>query len=164
MGRHRLRARHATHFGIDSRQSYLCCAKTERRRRNIALPASILSALRVHKVKQNEARLAVGATHRDLGLVFADAIGEPWKPGSIATLFRGIAKRAGIGHLRFRDLRHSAAWLLIERGVPVTTVSEMLGHANSAITLSIYAHSVKGAEARAALMMDGLLKGVETAW
>jgi hypothetical protein len=57
---------------------------------------------------------------------------------------RWIAKRAGIGHLRFHDLRHSAASLLIELGVPVTTVSEIVSHANSAITLSIYAHSVKG--------------------
>ncbi|MDQ6931653.1 MAG: tyrosine-type recombinase/integrase [Candidatus Eremiobacteraeota bacterium] len=53
---------------------------------------------------------------------------------SIATLFRATAKRAGLGHLRFHDLRHSAASLLIAAGVPITTVSQTLGHANSAIT------------------------------
>jgi len=64
------------------------------------------------------------------------------------------ANRAGIGHLRFHDLGHSAASLLID-GVLMTTVSEMLGHANSAIT---------GAEERAARTIDRLLKGVETGW
>jgi len=69
--------------------------KTERSRRTIALPASALAALRLHKAKQNAERLKEGELYRDLGLVFAYTLGEPWKPSSIATLFGAIAKRAG---------------------------------------------------------------------
>jgi integrase len=103
-----------------------------------------------------------GAAYADQGLVFADALAGPWKPSSISTLFHAICKRAGLGHVRFHDLRHSAASLLIERGIPVTTVAAMLGHANTPTTLSVYAHAIKGAEQVAALAMDGILKGIES--
>jgi integrase len=101
-----------------------------------------------------------GPGYRDRDLVFTDLGGGPWKPASIATLFRGIAKRAGLGHLRFHDLRHTAASLMIARGVPITAVAAALGHANTSTTLSVYAHAVREGEEAAALAMEGVLQGV----
>lgn len=68
--------------------------------------------------------------------------GGPWRPASIATLFRTIAKRAELGHLRFHDLRHICASLLIDAGFPITTVAQIMGHASAAVTASIYAHAI----------------------
>jgi len=139
--------------------------KTTRSRRTIALPPYALDVLRGYREEQygwfkaSMSELEARRRQKD-GLVFSGPQGEPWKAASIATLFRGIAKRAGVGHLRFHDLRHTAASLMIERGVPITTVAETLGHANTATTMSVYAHSVKGAEDLAAKAMDNVLKGV----
>jgi integrase len=137
--------------------------KTARSRRSVALPAFAIAALKAHKVAQNADRLAAGSSYADNGLVFADAFGAAWKPASITTLFHGICKRAGIGHVRFHDLRHTAASLMIERGVSITTVALLLGHANTSTTLSTYAHAIKGAEEAGARAMDALFKGIETA-
>jgi integrase len=97
-----------------------------------------------HKVAQNAKKLNKGPAYMDRGLIFAQADGAAWKPTSISTLFHSITKRAGIGHLRFHDLRHTAASLMLERGVPITTVAEMLGHSSSATTMAVYAHAIKG--------------------
>lgn len=134
--------------------------KTDRSRRTIAVPASVMDLLRSHRAQHAQRWLRSGASYKDQDFVFTRIDGLPWKPASIATLFRSTAKRAGLGHLRFHDLWHSAASLLIAAGVPITTVSHTLGHANSAITLSVYAHAVKGVEDVAARTMDGILKGV----
>ena len=58
--------------------------------------------------------------------------------------------------MRIHDLRHSAASLLLADGVPVKVVSEMLGHADVATTLRIYAHVLEGAQEQAASYMDKL--------
>ena len=71
--------------------------KTAAGRRTIHMPADLADALRRHKAEQNERRLAAGEGYKDQGLVFSDIAGGPWKPASIATLFRAIAKRAGLG-------------------------------------------------------------------
>ena len=137
--------------------------ETKRSRLTIALPASALAALRVHKAKQNVERLKKGEFYSDLGPVFACALGE-----------RGSRRRSQSSSRLLPSARASATFgprpsllgrsLLIERGVPATAVSEMLGHADAAITLFIYAHSIKGAEERAARTMESLLKGTESGW
>ena len=95
------------------------------------------------------------------GLLFINQAGEPWKPASITTLFKAIMKRAGVGPLRFHDLRHTAGSLMLEANVLIPTVSRILGHANASITMSIYAHAIRGAEDRASQAMDGVFKGTE---
>lgn len=61
--------------------------------------------------------------------------------------------------MRFHDLRHSAASLLLAEGTPVRLVSELLGHSDVKTTLSIYAHSIPGAQEQAASAMDRLFNG-----
>jgi len=137
--------------------------KTARGRRVVGLPPFAFAALRSLKVTQIQERLSAGAAYDDRGLVFADPLGGAWKPASITTLFSSICKRAGIGHVRYHDLRHTAASLLIERGVPITTVAALLGHANTSTTLTTYAHVIKGSEDAAARAMEGVFGNLGTA-
>jgi integrase len=137
--------------------------KTAAGRRTIHMPADLTDALRRHKAEQNERRLAAGEGYKDQGLVFSDIAGGPWKPASIATLFRSIAKRAGLGHLRYHDLRHTCASLLIDAGFPITTVAQIMGHASAAVTASIYAHAIPKTSQDAAVAMNGILKGAASA-
>jgi integrase len=132
--------------------------KTAAGRRTIHMPADLADALRRHKA-QSERRLATGEAYKDQGLVFSDIAGGPWKPASIATLFRSIAKRAGLGHLRYHDLRHTCASLLIDAGFPITAVAQIMGHASAAVTASIYAHAIPKTSEDAAVAMDRILKG-----
>lgn len=133
--------------------------KTARSRREVALPNTVLEALRRHKTRQNSLKLALGPAYVDRGFVFAMNFGESWKPDGISTLYRTIVNRAKLGRLRFHDLRHTAASLMLDQGLPITTVAAVLGHANTSTTLSLYAHAIKGSEQAAAVMMEGILQG-----
>ena len=71
--------------------------------------------------------------------------------------FKPLAQKAGFApKMRFHDLRHTAATILLSRGVNVKVVSEMLGHADIAITLRIYAHVIPNMQQVAADVMDSL--------
>jgi integrase len=70
-----------------------------------------------------------------------------------------MLQTAGLPRERCYDLRHTRATLLLARGVPVKVVSEMLGHANIGITLSLYAHVLPHMQQQAANTMDAMLRG-----
>jgi integrase len=110
---------------------------------------------------QNEIKLALGPAYIDRGFVFANKLGGSWTPDGISTLYRGIVKRAGLGALRFHDLRHTAASLMLEQGLPITTVAAILGHANTSTMLAVYAHAIKGSEQAGATVMEGIIQGGE---
>ncbi|HEV2460788.1 MAG TPA: tyrosine-type recombinase/integrase, partial [Ktedonobacterales bacterium] len=134
--------------------------KTSRSRRQIALAPMAVSSLRAHKARQAEDRLRAGAAWRDLDLVFANQNGGPLQKGNLlAKSFAPLLRRAGLPRFRFHDLRHTAASLLLARGVPVKVVSEMLGHASIAITLDTYAHILPDMQAQAAREMEAILGG-----
>jgi integrase len=136
--------------------------KTAAGRRTVGMPPTAMAALKSHRAKQNSERLRADY-YDDQGLLFADPFGGPWKPDSITTLFRSICKRAGVGVLRWHDLRHTAASLMIAAGLPPTTVASTLGHANPGVTMSIYAHMLKGAEKAVATAMENVFQGIKTA-
>ena len=75
------------------------------------------------------------------------------------TYWKPLLKAAGLPQeTRFHDLRHTAASLLLGEGVPVPVVSQLLGHADSSITLKVYAHMLPDHQGVAALAMNGLLE------
>jgi integrase len=129
--------------------------KTARSRRTIVLTAIAIEALRRHRAAQLEHRVRVGSLYQDHGLVFAGAFGMPISANAIRIhAFAPLCARAGLPHLRFHALRHSAATLLMSSGVPVKVASEMLGHSDITTTLRVYSHVMEPDQERAASAMD----------
>jgi integrase len=116
--------------------------KTKRSRRQVALAAPAVEALRRHKVAQAAERLAAGPAWQDLGLVFSDAAGGPLDAQQfVRRHFRPLLRRASLPQITFHALRHSAATLLLGLGVHPVIVQEMLGHSAVSVTMDIYSHA-----------------------
>lgn len=138
--------------------------KTARSKRTVPLPRFAIGPVRKHRAQRIQDRLACGWPFNESGFVFSllpdpRAPGEPiddkpWAPDGLQTLWRRIVKDAGVGYCRIHDLRHTAASLMLARGVPITTVAKTLGHSNTAVTLSTYAHAIEGDQEIAARVMD----------
>lgn len=134
--------------------------KTKRSHRLVTLPAVAIEALRAHKVAQNAARLAMGNTWQDNGLVFCTEVGTAIDAGNmLCRHFRPALERAGLPPMRFHDLRHTAATLALGRGIHPKIVSDMLGHSSIAITLDLYSHVTPTMAREAASALDALLRG-----
>jgi integrase len=114
--------------------------KTRRGKRRIDLPASLVDTLRRHKANQARQRLLLGSEYRDADLVFCRGDGSPIPPDNITGFFRQFAVTAGHPGLRFHDLRHTHATILLQKNVPAKVVSERLGHSSIAVTLDCYSH------------------------
>lgn len=78
-------------------------------------------------------------------------------PDSINRLHENILKGAGLKHIRLHDMRHTAASLMLQNGVDIKTVSEMLGHFDAGFTLRTYTHTTSRQQAEAADMMGSLM-------
>ena len=86
--------------------------------------------------------------------MFTNSVGRAILPGNLTQRsFRPLLNRAGLPRIRFHDLRHGAATLLLSEGVPAKVVSEMLGHASVALTLDVYSHVTKSMQQDAANAM-----------
>jgi integrase len=132
--------------------------KTNKSRRSICLTPQAVDALRSHLQRQLRDMEILGDRYQDQGLIFTSDTGAPINPSNLRQRsFAPLLKRAGLPHMRFHDLRHTCATLLLSRGVHPKFVQELLGHATIAITLDTYFHvmpSVGDATARA--MEDAL--------
>lgn len=115
----------------------------------------------LQRERHGEERLALGAAWDGaFDLVFPNRVGKPLDANNLLNYhFQPLVKRAGLPRMRFHDLRHTAATLLLGRGVNPKIVSEMLGHASIAITLDIYSHVLPDMQAQAADAMDAALDG-----
>jgi integrase len=132
--------------------------KTRRSRRQIALPRSVVEALRTYRVQQAKERERLGAVWRDYDLVFCNEVGGPLFGTFVLRCFVRLLKSSGLPQIRFHDLRHTAATLLLSARVNPKVVSEVLGHATVAITLDIYSHVLPDMQHDAALAMGALLE------
>jgi integrase len=130
--------------------------KTVRSRRTIMLSKWAVSVLREHRTRQLEQRLSAGPLWHDQDLVFCGTAGKPLDPSTETGQFSDTLKRAGLPHVRFHDLRHTAATLLLAQGTHPKVVSEMLGHGTIALTLDTYSHLVPALHEQAAATMDAL--------
>jgi integrase len=131
--------------------------KTDSGRRMIRLTRTAVEALRAHYARQLRERVRLGDAWHDHTLVFPSMVGTPLEgPNLLRTYYRVVAK-AGLPRIRFHDLRHTAATLLLLQRVPPKVVSEMLGHANIAITLELYSHVTPDMQEQAAAAMEDIL-------
>lgn len=128
--------------GTFSTRTSLAPPKTKRGIRMLALGAAVVALLRARKKTQAAERLAAGGTWADtLGLIFTCVHGEPMDVGTMSKTHRAICKAAGVRHVRFHDLRHGAATLMVAAGVDPATLSATLGHSRVAFTLDTYVHA-----------------------
>lgn len=131
--------------------------KTEKSRRTLSVPASLVLALRGHRVRQLEERLAQGTAWEDMGLVFSNTIGRPLEPSNVLKRLKRLLRDADLPEQRFHDLRHCAASLLLAQGVPARVVMDILGHSQMATTMDLYSHVMPAAHREAAELMDRIL-------
>jgi integrase len=129
------------------------------RGRRVDLDPETVAVLRRHRARQLEERIAWGEAWLDAGLVFTRENGEGLHPHSVSQAFeRGVA-RADVPVIRFHDLRHTHATLMLGAGVHPKVVQERLGHASIQITLDTYSHVMPGMQADAAARMGALVFG-----
>jgi integrase len=115
--------------------------KNKKSRRTVRLTPQAVEALRMHLERQIRKIEALGDLYDDQGLVFTSEAGTPINPSNLRQRsFAPLLKEAGLPHIRFHDLRHTCATLLLSKGVHPKFVQELLGHATVAITLDTYSH------------------------
>jgi len=131
--------------------------KTDRSRRALFLPEGVRAALRTHRVRQLHERLIAGSHWHDNSLVFTSGIGTPLEPRNLFRIFKALLRKAGLPDIRFHDLRHSAASLLLAQGVPMRAVMELLGHSSIGTTADIYSHVMPAMMRDVADKMDAIL-------
>lgn len=141
------------------RELVLAEPKTARSRRRVELTATAVEALRRRRTAQLQERLAAGPLWEERGLVVTDPLGRPLQPYVAQHSFAVLLRRAELRPVRFHDLRHTAATLLLSRGIHPKIVSEMLGHATIAITLDLYSHVTPSMQREAVRELDALLRG-----
>lgn len=132
--------------------------KTAKSRRAVPLPALAVSALRRRKSIQATERLAAGSGWQEQGLVFTSTVGSLIQPGNLLRRsFYPLLERAKVPQIRFHDLRHTAATLMLSEGIHPKVASELLGHSTVGITLDLYSHVTESVASDAARRMNHLL-------
>jgi integrase len=114
--------------------------KTRASERRIALPTRCLQSLKRHHEQQQREREPAGTTWQHDGHVFTTVQGRPIDPTNLTRTFLTLLRKAGLRRIRFHDLRHSTATLLLEQGVELVVIKELLGHAHIGVTATVYAH------------------------
>jgi integrase len=128
--------------------------KSNKSRRTIPLPAASAKVLRTHRANQAAEALALGPAWGESGLVFTSAVGTVIEPRNLNRFFDELIAKAGVRRIRFHDLRHTCASLLLAQHVPARIVMEILGHSQLAMTTDLYSHVMPTALREAADAMD----------
>ncbi len=132
--------------------------KTAKGRRKIDLPASAVRSLREHDRMQREERVLLGPEYEDNDLVFSTYQGKPIPVQTLTDNLKRLLRKAGCPEIRFHDLRHTAATLLLLQGIHPKVVQERLGHSTIGMTLDTYSHVLPGMGREAADRLDQLLR------
>lgn len=131
--------------------------KTRAGRRTIILGSDVIDLLREHKGNQEKYREIAGDRWKNNGLIFPNTYGNPMDPSNMRIEFNRVLNDAGLQKIRFHDLRHTAASLMLNHGVPLLVISRILGHSKPSVTLDIYGHLLTEGQEEAANFMNSLL-------
>jgi len=132
--------------------------KTDRSRRTIGLGTSTVLALRAHRIRQAQERLAGGHGGPYAGLVFTTRQGAPIHSRSALKAFHRVLERAKLPTIRFHDLRHTAATLMLSQGLTLEDVKQVLGHSTITLTSNTYGHVVEQRSRHVAEVVELALK------
>lgn len=152
-----LRVRHALQRVAGELQ--LVEPKSATSHRIVALPEIVVDALRVHRTRQLEDRLAAGSRWAAdaWALVFLTSVGTPMDGRRVTRQFQALLARNGLPAQRFHDLRHACASLMLAQGVAPRVVMETLGHSQISLTMNTYSHVAPFLGRDAAERMDSIL-------
>ena len=114
--------------------------KTRASDRRIALPAECLRTLEHHRRQQHHERETAAGNWSESNYVFTTPHGKPIEPSNLTRAFNTQLHNAGLRRIRFHDIRHTTATLLLEQGVELVVIKELLGHAHIGVTATVYAH------------------------
>jgi integrase len=132
--------------------------KTSRSRRKIFLSLKSVEALRRHRERQATEKEVLGDRWHDDDLVFCSVVGTPLSRHNLGSRsFKPLLRRANLPNIRFHELRHTCATLLLSKNVHPKLVQELLGHASISTTLDTYSHVLCGMSRVVADTMDNIL-------
>jgi integrase len=126
--------------------------------RSITSTPTFASEMKKVYKQQLENKLLFGQAYHDFDLAFAQKNGKPIQPTEMARNYRKVVESCGLAYIRFHDLRHTHATLLLQQGVHPKVVSERLGHSTIGITMDTYTHVLPNMQKEAALQFEQLLK------
>ena len=131
--------------------------KTAHSRRRVAMTPKLALFLREYRIEREVISRELGEELALDSLVFAYADGRPLDPSILSHDFTRIARQAGLENVRFHDLRHTFASLMLLRGAKPKVISEALGHSSVAFTMDVYSHIIEGMQSEAMALLDGVL-------
>ena len=134
--------------------------KTAAGSRSVHLGEDGLAALRGQLARLVESRRIAGERWVEGDLVFPNSLGKPWEPRRVYEEFRNALEQAGVRRVRFHDLRHTSATLMLRGKVPARVVSERLGHSSVGITLDVYSHVLEELQMEAASVIESAVRPI----
>ncbi|MBM7702850.1 tyrosine-type recombinase/integrase [Metabacillus iocasae] len=133
-------------------------AKTQSSLRAINLSEVTIRALKTRKLTVSKEKLSLGTIYEDFDLIACTQHGTPFNPANVRRTFNRLIKLADVPKIRFHDLRHTHATLLLSKGVNVKVISERLGHSNIKVTLDTYSHVLPTMQEEVARKLDEMIK------
>lgn len=130
--------------------------KTKKSRRPISLRPVDVEELRGHLQRQRLAQMAA-AEWENTGLVFTGTSGKAVRPNNLDRRYKRLLAKAELPEIRFHDLRHTMATLMLAAGINPLIVSQRLGHSKVSITLDLYSHVIPGLQEAAVQTLDDFL-------
>jgi len=135
--------------------------KTRAGIRQIIVGNSILRELSDYKEGQDKIRINRRENWQENDLIFATGNGTPFSQSNLMRDFYKLLDGSNFPRIRFHDIRHTAASLMINRGIPIVVVSKILGHSKPSVTLNIYSHCVSELQQEAARVMEEITTPIE---
>lgn len=123
--------------------------------RSLPLVPQYRELLLTMKARQEQCRQLCGRSYTESGYIYVNDLGVPYQPNYVSQHFKIILKKYGLRNIRFHDLRHTCASLLLKNGVPMKDIQEWLGHSDFSTTANIYAHLDTSSKSTSALKMTG---------
>ena len=131
--------------------------KTSHSRRYVSMTPKLATLLREYRQERKVLYRERGKELALDDLVFSNIEGKPLNPSSLSRDFARVVKKAGLENVRFQDLRHTFASLMLLRGAKPKVISEALGHASVAFTMDVYSHIIESMQSDAMALLDEVL-------